>query len=423
MKDDNVGHQLADNSGQKMADNATNSLADGSLDGHEAFLADFAAAASYSIESPAGNNSQYDSLVAAAIESPAADSHYNSVVFAATPATKSMKSNVVPSEHNTRSKCNDHDIKRQKTEDNVSSWEHQYSDIRVEQKGKVLTLDVVLALEIRQYICVMWNYDATDINDIRNFCPGFLRRISNDKYEVMDDRDDICFSELSLDGDDGLCNLWGTYLKPPTKDFIDYCRGNRLFDGGYNRATHSEDIGHEVTPRRKSARDTAADNMNKAATKVYNRVKSKSGNVKVGDVVHIGIVPQDRGKVDPTNLTGVVVNINDHYGVCQVAVKSGLLRPWYVYHKLRVLVGKGNDRNLHDLEDTFQNWKKMDTVAPRTASTHQSLVGGQGIFQCKCKGKCSNNSCRCFKNNRKCTSACHRNNKCCENHDPVLLEG
>ena len=145
--------------------------------------------------------------------------------------------------------------------------------------------------------------------------------------------------------------------------------------------------------------------------------------MKVGDVVHIGIVPQDRGKVDPTNLTGVVVNINDHYGVCQVAVKSGLLRPWYVYHKLRVLVGKGNDRNLHDLEDTFQNWKKMDTVAPRTASTHQSLVGGQGIFQCKCKGKCSNNSCRCFKNNRKCTSACHRNNKCCENHDPVLLEG
>ena len=76
--------------------------------------------------------------------------------------------------------------------------------------------------------------------------------------------------------------------------------------------------------------------------------------MKVGDVVHIGIVPQDRGKVDPTNLTGVVVNINDHYGVCQVAVKSGLLRPWYVYHKLRVLVGKGNDRNLHDLEDTFQ---------------------------------------------------------------------
>jgi hypothetical protein len=109
-----------------------------------------------------------------------------------------------------------------------------------------------------------------------------------------------------------------------------------------------------------------AENMNKAATKVYNQVKSKSGNVNVGDVVHIGIVPQDRGKVDPTNLIGVlVVNINDHYGVCQVAVKTGLLHPWYVYHKLRVLVGKGNDRNLHELEEAFQKWRQMDTIAPR----------------------------------------------------------
>ena len=247
--------------------------------------------------------------------------------------------------------------------------------------------------------------------------------MSNEKFEVMDDKDDICFAELWVDGDDGLANLWGTYLKPPTEDFIDYCEGNKLFDGGYNRATHSEDDGHEVTPRRKVARDAAAMNMNKAATKVYNRVKSRSGNVTVGDVVHIGIVPQDRGKVDATNLTGVVVNINDHYGVCQVAVKTGLLRPWYVYHKLRVLTEKSNDRKLHDLEDTFTNWRQMDTIAPRTAATNQSLTGGHGIFQCSCKGSCTTKSCSCFKNHRKCTSACHRNSKCCVNYDQELCKG
>jgi hypothetical protein len=113
------------------------------------------------------------------------------------------------------------------------------------------------------------------------------------------------------------------------------------------------------------------------------------------------------------------VNINQFYGVCQVAVTTGLLRPWYVYHKLRVVPGLGNDRALNNLEDAFKNWKTMNWIAPRTAATNQSLVGGQGIFQCRCKGKCNTNSCKCYKNKRICTSACHRNNRCCVNHDQM----
>ena len=139
--------------------------------------------------------------------------------------------------------------------------------------------------------------------------------------------------------------------------------------------------------------------MEKSANKVYNRVKSKSGNVKVGDVVQIGIVAQDRGKVDPHSLMGVVVNINQFYGVCQVAVTTGLLRPWYVYHKLRVVPGLGNDRALNNLEDAFKNWKTMNWIAPRTAATNQSLVGGQGIFQCGCKGSATQTAASVTKTN------------------------
>ena len=163
--------------------------------------------------------------------------------------------------------------------------------------------------------------------------------------------------------------------------------------------------------------------METSAKKVYNRVKSKSGNVNVGDVVHIPLVQQDRAKISSGNLTGVVVNINDHFGMCQVAVPSGVLRPWYVYHKLRVVQGLGNNRVLNKLEDVFKNWKTMNHyIAPRTAANHDSLVGGQGVFSCKCKGKCNTQSCKCFKNGRICTSACHRNSKCCENHDVRIMK-
>jgi hypothetical protein len=118
----------------------------------------------------------------------------------------------------------------------------------------------------------------------------------------------------------------------------------------------------------------------------------------------------------------VVVNINNTFGICQVAVKRGVLRPWYVYHKLRVETGAGNNQVLMDLENAFKGWKTMKIIVPRTAAINESIVGGQGIFSCKCKGKCISNTCLCFKNNRTCTSACHRNSKCCKNHDQEKLD-
>jgi hypothetical protein len=176
-------------------------------------------------------------------------------------------------------------------------------------------------------------------------------------------------------------------------------------------------IDHEVTPWRAATRKQAALMMDKSARKVMKRVKSKQALVKVGDVVQVPLAQQDRAKVDAGNLTAVVININNHFGVCQVAVKSGILRSWYVFHKLRRLPDLGNNRFLNDLEDAFKNWRKLDFISPRTASINASIVGGQGIFQCSCKGKCTTNVCKCFKNGRSCSSACHRNSKCCENHD------
>ena len=100
------------------------------------------------------------------------------------------------------------------------------------------------------------------------------------------------------------------------------------------------------------------------------RVKSKQALIAVSDVVHVPLVQQDRAKVDSHNLTAVVVNVNKHFDVCQVVVKNGILRPWYVFHKLRLLPNLGNNRYLNDLEDAFQNWKKMNSRQGRLVSAH-----------------------------------------------------
>lgn len=72
-------------------------------------------------------------------------------------------------------------------------------------------------------------------------------------------------------------------------------------------------------------RQEAAKHMDHLVGKVMKRIKSKSANVEIGDVVHMPLIQQDCLKLDAGNLTGVVVNNNNTLGVCQVAVKTGVL--------------------------------------------------------------------------------------------------
>ena len=142
------------------------------------------------------------------------------------------------------------------------------------------------------------------------------------------------------------------------------------------------------------------------------RIKSRSTVVEIGDAVQVPLVQQELSKV---------VNINNTFGICQVAMKMGVLRPWYVYHKLYMVTGAGNNQVLMDIENAFQGWRMMKIIAPRMAAMNESIVGGQN-FLCKCKGKCISNVCLCYKNSRTCMSTCHWNSKCCENYDQQKLD-
>jgi hypothetical protein len=255
-------------------------------------------------------------------------------------------------------------------------------------------------MRLRDRHVVMWNLEDDDATDVRNFIPAYLVKVANDVFEVMDDKDDVCFATLSRDI---LSEMWGNEVRFPCSEFVQHCKDNCLFFDGSNQRI--DGLGHEVSPIRQELREEAAKNMDRSSRKVMKRIKSRSAVVSIGDVVQVPLVQQDRSKVDAGNLTGVVVNINNTFGICQVAVKTGVLRPWYVYHKLRVVTGAGNNRVLMDLETAFQGWRTMKIIAPRTAAINESIVGGQGIFSCKCKGKCISNICLCFKNN-KCNPFC-----------------
>ena len=125
----------------------------------------------------------------------------------------------------------------------MSSWErdfHTYQEMFGD--GKVY----IDAMRLNEKRVVMWyiGEDEVDSSDIRNYVPTILVRVTEHVYEVMDDNDDICFASLQIEGEEGMKNLWGTYIKYPTVEFLEHCKTNHLFSDGANN--RMDGIEHEV---------------------------------------------------------------------------------------------------------------------------------------------------------------------------------
>jgi hypothetical protein len=178
---------------------------------------------------------------------------------------------------------------------------------------------------------------------------------------------------------------------------------------------------HEVSPLHAGLRKRAARKLELHA-KSMKAVAMKKGVGKVFEVGEVVLVPLhnfDKAKVDAQNLLGVNVLIDINRMLAWVVMKTGMLKQLYSYHKLAHVVGKGNNVEILGLQEAYLGWASMEVISEQEASRNESLVGGQGKgdVTCNCKMACNSNHCSCFRAGRICTSACHRNNAKCKNHD------
>ena len=116
--------------------------------------------------------------------------------------------------------------------------------------------------------------------------------------------------------------------------------------------------------------------MTKAASLVKKRIIKEAGENKlceVGEVVHVPLKNMDKAKVDPGVLTGVIVQVNKGRSMARVAVKSGLLKSWYVYHRLGRVTGHGDNVQLNGLTEASTNWKTMKVISERETARNGLL--------------------------------------------------
>ena len=179
------------------------------------------------------------------------------------------------------------------------------------------------------------------------------------------------------------------------------------------------DGGSAVSPRRLAFRGHAFRAMQKQAAQMQRRVAKRDGDIElsVGAVVQLGLADVDRTKVDPRNLTCVVVEcvrkgeIEEELKY-RLASSHAVLNGLYTRPYLQQL---RTTPALMGLQDVLEKWKTMRVQSERASSNALSLVGGQGMVRCNCLGNCLQGKCKCLKAERKCNSRCHKGSKRCKN--------
>jgi hypothetical protein len=184
-------------------------------------------------------------------------------------------------------------------------------------------------------------------------------------------------------------------------------------------ATEADDEIME-SPRRKRLRGKAFESQQKQADGMKKKARKVDGNLEEGNIVHVGLSDVDSTKVDGKNLTLVVVEITGK-GMYRLAAKNGVLKNVYPRHVISLV--KNATKELMGLDDAYNGWRGMSKITEREVARATSIVEGQGMVKCSCKGNCSSNSCKCRKAGRICNSKCHKGSSKCMNNDEDTQEG
>lgn len=177
-----------------------------------------------------------------------------------------------------------------------------------------------------------------------------------------------------------------------------------------------------VSPRRSIIRREAAKALQSQAKIMQQLALRKMGRLPVvGDIVQLKIPDVDRGKMDASCLTAIVIEVTEA-GMFRLATRAGVIRPCMNAASLQLVpssVAPSSlglegilDNDMALLKDDNGAWKDPKPI--RTHANAASVTGGQGMTKCSCTGKCNTNHCSCRRAGRECSSRCHnKNNVCC----------
>jgi hypothetical protein len=170
-------------------------------------------------------------------------------------------------------------------------------------------------------------------------------------------------------------------------------------------SSHTSDVLEQRRIRINHQRKRARESMQQQAERMVKRSRIEHTPGDVGDNVTIPIPLVDRGRGDPRNILGVIVD-RDENDLYRISVRAGVLHGKYSRNQFDLCAQK-----LLTVSDVCQD----NEVSLRVAVQSESKCGGQGFAKCNCGAgvhRCSSNRCKCFRLKLKCNSRCHGSLSC-----------
>ena len=171
-----------------------------------------------------------------------------------------------------------------------------------------------------------------------------------------------------------------------------------------NEQSSTDDPPHPA----KRARKLAVQGLEQQAKRMLTRSCRSLRTVNVGDNVAVPVSEFDRGKADPPNVIGVVLEMDETDGYT-IGTRQGIIRGKLARNQFEFIQYKG--LSPEDISSTVLSLREIVRA--------QSLCGGQGYRRCHCRSvkSCLSKRCSCLKAGVACNSACHNHRSCNNNGD------
>ncbi len=257
--------------------------------------------------------------------------------------------------------------------------------------SKVTTKEELLRATLRSRFAVVTQKEVT-----KPWIHVILEKVRMWTWDVLDEMGDDRIKTVDCKEDNGPLAEWDVMYKSPTEG-----------DMGAVIRESQKKLQHQVTtdnqinesPRRKAARNHACIYQKRGGRQMKDMVSMVNGDIEVGCVVQVTLKNMDSTKVDGKNITlGVVEKvtpINNAPPKYRLACAKGPMQD--LYSRMYITVVKDACPKSLGMDNILTCWRGKATVTEREAAASTSLVGGQGVKRCGCRGSCNTKHCACKK--------------------------
>ena len=104
-------------------------------------------------------------------------------------------------------------------DEDFTAWQVLRSEMH---ESAIVDCDYLQQMRLKEKVPIAYCMNIMNITKVQSFVPAILVHVTKKTWELMDENDKNMEEKLEWDGDNGIANMVGMYIKHPDKEFCEY---------------------------------------------------------------------------------------------------------------------------------------------------------------------------------------------------------